>query len=60
MYLAQMNTKLSTTQQKQKIYEKLDYIIQDKIINADEAILDKALSLFSDSEEETILTVGGV
>lgn len=55
-----MNTKLSPAQQKQKIYERLDYIIQDKIINANEAIVQRAMSLFSDTEEDTILTVGGV
>ena len=59
MSVAQLNTKLSPAQQKQRIYERVDYIIQDKIINADEAIVAKAMNLFSNKEEQTILIVGG-
>ncbi len=51
MSVAQLNTKLSPAQQKQRIYERVDYIIQDKIINADEAIVAKAMSLLSNKEE---------
>ena len=60
MSVAQMNTKLPPHKQKRRIYEKLDFIISDKIIGADETIVQKAMTQFSDSEEEVILIMGGV
>ena len=39
MSVAQMNTKLSAANQKQRINEKLDSIITDKIISADDTIV---------------------
>jgi translation initiation factor eIF-2B subunit delta len=49
--------------QKKKIFEKIDYIINDRIINADETIVQRALSLFASAdsgEEDVVLTFGGV
>ena len=64
MSIASLNMKQTPEQQKKKIYEKIDYIINDRIILADETIVQKALSLFSegssDEEEDVILTYGGV
>lgn len=64
MSIASLNMKQTPEQQKKKIYEKIDYIINDRIILADETIVQKALSLFSEGtgeeEEDLILTYGGV
>lgn len=60
MSVAQMNTKLSAIKQKQRINEKLDSLITDKIISADETIVQKAMTQFSDTDEEVILILGGV
>ncbi len=64
MSIASLNMKQAPEQQKKKIYEKIDYIINDRIILADETIVQKALSLFSEGtgeeEEDLILTFGGV
>jgi hypothetical protein len=38
--------KQSASKQKKKIYEKIDYVINDRIINADETIVQRAMSLF--------------
>ena len=46
MSIASLNMKSSPEKQKKKIYEKIDYIINDRIINADETIVQKAMSLF--------------
>jgi translation initiation factor eIF-2B subunit delta len=49
--------------QKTKIFEKIDYIINERIINADETIVQRALSLFASAdsdEEDVVLTFGGV
>ena len=58
--VASLNTKQPSDKQKQKIYDKIDYIISDRIISADETIKEKGLSLFTGSEEDVILTFGGV
>ena len=59
--IASLNTKQTSDKQKAKIYEKIDYLINDRIISAGETIKEKALTLFSDdSEEDVILTFGGV
>lgn len=61
--VAQLNTKLTPEQQKRIITDKLDNFIADKIINADDQIVAKAMNLFPHTqteEEETILTLGSV
>lgn len=63
MSVAQLNTKLTPEQQKRIITDKLDNFIADKIINADDQIVAKAMNLFPHTqteEEETILTLGSV
>ena len=60
LFVQHLNTKQPANKQKQKIYDKIDYIIQDKIILADEAIIQKALALFSNTEEDVILTYQGI
>ena len=64
MSIASLNMKQTPELQKKKIYEKIDYIINDRIIMADETIVQKALSLFAegsnDEEEDVILTYGSV
>ena len=47
MSIASLNMKSSPEKQKKKIFEKIDYIINDRIINADETIVQKAMSLFA-------------
>lgn len=39
MSIASLNMKQSPEKQKKKIYEKIDYIINERIINADETIV---------------------
>ncbi len=39
MSIASLNMKQAPEQQKKKIYEKIDYIINDRIILADETIV---------------------
>jgi hypothetical protein len=59
--IAALNTKLTPEKQKARIYEKIDYIIKERILLADEIIKEKALGLFTNTEEEDIiLTFGGV
>ena len=64
--MASLNTKQSPQKQKTKIYDKIDYIIKERIITADETIKEKALSLFTSlranpiDDEDIILTYGGV
>jgi translation initiation factor 2B subunit (eIF-2B alpha/beta/delta family) len=60
--VASLNTKQPSDKQKRKIYDKIDYIIRERIISADETIMQKALSLFTPkgTEEDIILTFGGV
>lgn len=64
MSIASLNTKQPAEKQKAKIYDKIDYIIRDRIISAGETIKEKALSLFtpssSEESEDIILTYGGV
>lgn len=62
MSIASLNMKQGADKQKQKIYEKIDYIIKERIIMADQTIVEKSMSLFSQNEEEEdiILTFGGV
>jgi hypothetical protein len=47
MSVAALNTKQGAERQKQKIFHKIDYIINDRIIQADDTIKEKALTLFS-------------
>ena len=65
MSIASLNTKQGNEVQKQKIYEKIDYIIKERIILADNTIIQKALTLFNtvesgEGQEDVILTFGGV
>ena len=63
MSIASLNMKQGPEKQKKKIFEKIDYIINERIINADETIVQRALSLFASSdsgEEDVVLTFGGV
>jgi translation initiation factor eIF-2B subunit delta len=63
MSIASLNMKQGPEKQKKKIFEKIDYIINDRIINADETIVQRALSLFASAdsgEEDVVLTFGGV
>lgn len=50
MFIASLNTKQPAEMQKKKIYAKIDYLIEEKIIAADENIKERALSLFSADE----------
>jgi len=47
MSVAALNTKQGAGKQKEKIYLKIDYLINERIIQADDTIKEKALSLFS-------------
>jgi translation initiation factor eIF-2B subunit delta len=63
MSIASLNMKQGPEKQKKKIFEKIDYIINERIINADETIVQRALSLFASADsgdEDVVLTFGGV
>ena len=57
-YLANLDPKLTSAIQKDNIIEKIDSFITDKIIDANETICQKGLTLFSRTDEEVILVLG--